>query len=501
MVMRTMRNNIGILQWMFVLLLLVFGIGLVMPSGGRDLANAAAVVDGSPVSGTHYSKVVQSRLETERQNLGGDLSEGDSLRIRRSVLEDLIDEELALGHAGDLGQKGSEEEFREAVMNDPTFKDPKTGAYSPERYQQLLQMQAQQGMDWKEAEAAFQRGMLLQKVHNFFASQAVLSPAESAAAIAKFNRQVRSQAAVWDLAKLKAGQKLTDEEIHVYYSENKQHWAKPEQYKLRQILVKTDFAVSTTTAKAKAEGLLAKLEAGADFKAVAKAENADASSKENGGDLGWVTRDEMDPMMGSEAARLKPGQLSGVITTSQGFHILKLEDKKAGFEPTLENSKAKAKDELAAKRASKEANQLAHQALAEVQKGASLEAAAKAHQGTVVTTGWYGRDSASPLSFLGKDTQFEEQQLSQDRGEAPKDPIVNEKAALFAVVIDEKPGPAPAKPADALARTKAALADARNDRADALYHAWLAGLRKEAKVKDQMGVLAAAPAPAADAKK
>lgn len=494
MVMRTMRNNLGILKWMFVLLLFVFGIGLVLPSANsRDLASAAAVVDGKPVSANRYSKVVQSRLENERLNLGGELSEGDSLRVRRSTLEELIEEELALGHAGDLGQKSSEEEFREAVINDPTFKDPKTGAYAPERYQQLLQMQAQQGMDWKEAEETFMRGMLLQKVRNFFSSQAVLSPAESAAAVSKFNRQVRSQAAVWDLAKLKSSQKLTDEEIRVFYSENKQRWAKPEQFKLRQILVKTDFAVSTTTAKAKAEGLLAKLKAGADFKALAKAENADQASKDNGGDLGWVTREEMDSMLGSEAARLKPGQLSPVITTAQGFHILKLEDKKAGFEPTLANSQAKAKDELAAKRASKEANMLAHQALADVKAGLTVEAAAKKHNGSVVTTGWYGRDSTSALAVLGKNSQFAEEQLSLDKGEAPESPIVTDKAAVFAVVIDEKAGPAPAKPADAQARSRAALAAARNKRADQLYKAWVTGLRKNAKVKDQMGVLAAVP--------
>jgi peptidyl-prolyl cis-trans isomerase D len=289
MVMRTMRNNIDVLKWMFVLLLVVFGLGLVLPTGSRDLAGAAAIVDGKPVDGQHYSRMVQARLENERQGVGGELSDGESLRIRKAVLDDLIDEELALAHADALGQKSSVEEFRQAVLNDPSFKDEK-GNYDPKRYEQLLDMQAQQGLDWKQAEASFQRGMLLQKVRGFFADQAVLSPGEQAAALAKLDRQVRAQAAVWDLAKLKASQKLTDDEIHTYYSENKQKWAKPDQVKLRQILVKTDFAMATATAKAKADGILAKLKSGADFKALAATENSDASAKANGGDLGWMSR-------------------------------------------------------------------------------------------------------------------------------------------------------------------------------------------------------------------
>ena len=86
MVMRTMRNNIGILQWMFVLLLIVFGLGLVLPSGSRELATAAAIVDGQPVDGQRYSRIVQSSLESQRQAQGGELSDGQSQEVRLSVL-------------------------------------------------------------------------------------------------------------------------------------------------------------------------------------------------------------------------------------------------------------------------------------------------------------------------------------------------------------------------------------------------------------------------------
>jgi peptidyl-prolyl cis-trans isomerase D len=490
MVMRTMRNNIAILQWMFVLLLIVFGLGLVLPSGNRDLATAAAIVDGAPVDGQRYSRIVQSSLDSQRQAQGGELSDGQSAEVRQTVLNGLIEEQLALAHADALGQKTSVEEFRQMVLNDPNFRDDK-GNYDPTRYEQLLNQQAQQqGMDWKQAEANFQRSILLQKVRGFFNDQALLNPAEQAQAEAKFNRQVKVQAAVWDLARLKAVQPPTEEDVHAYYSENKQKWAKPAQVKLRQILVKTDFAMATATAEAKANSLLAKLKAGADFKTLAKAENTDTASKDNGGDLGWIGRDDLrDPLLASAAMRLKTGQLSDVIKTTEGYHILKAEDTKAGFEPTLENSKAKAKDELSTQRASRLAGEYAFQALNEVKKGSTLEAAAKAHQGAVVTAGWFGRDSEQALPALGKAPQFAQECLNLDKGEAPQSPTITDKATAFAIIIDEKAGPAPAKAEAAASRKREALALARNQKSNDLYKGWIKSLRDKAKIKDQVGAL------------
>jgi peptidyl-prolyl cis-trans isomerase D len=497
MVMRTMRANIGVLKWMFVLLLIVFGAGMVMPNGNsRELATAAALVNGKPVAGERYSRQLQARLESERQTQG-ELTEGESLRIRREVMDSLIDEQLALEHAETLGQKISAEEFRQAVLNDPGFRNEK-GGFDAARYNQLLQMQAEQGMDWKAAEANFQRGMLLQKVRGFFATQALLTPAEQAAAVARLNRQVKAQVAVWDLARLKAGLKLTDEELKEYYSKNKPRWAKAEQMKLRQILVKVDLGGSTASAKAKAEGILAKVKAGGDFKALAKSENTDPDFKENAGDIGWVSRSDLrDPVLSAEAFKLKPGQVSGVIQGNDGFHIVKAEDRKAGFEPTFENSKGKAKEELSQQRASKLAGQLAAQALAEVKKGAKLETAARAHQGTVLNTGSFGRDDKKVVPALGEAPALAQALLSLNKGEVMEQVVSNDKGVAFGQITEERPGAAPSKAEAAEARAREALNEARGRKADQLFHGWLAGLRKDAKIKDQIGVLpVAAPAAA-----
>jgi peptidyl-prolyl cis-trans isomerase D len=496
MVMRTMRNNIGILKWMFVVLLAVFGIGIIGQGalGSKaDLANAAAVVDGVAIPQQRYSRVLSSRLENARRNAGGELSDGESLAVRKEVMNSLVDEALAGQHAKDLGQSMTEAEFRDAVFNDPSLKDEK-GNFDARKYQQILMQQAQEGDSVDEVEAQFIRGMLLSKVRGFWDAQAVLSPAEQAAAIAKLDRQVQAQAVVWDLAKLKGGLTITDEDLHTYYSRYKQRWAKPSEYKLKQILIRADFGSATATAKAKAEGILAKLKAGADFKALASTENADEAARKNAGDLGTLKKEDLrHPELQQELNFIKVGGYSQVVQTSEGFHILKLESKTAGFEPTFENTKLKAKDDLGKERAAQQADKLARLSLSELKSGKlkTLADAAKAHNGSLVSSSWFDRDSETALGALGKDKSFANQCLSLDLHERMSSPVSTPKAVAIAEVTAERAGKPASKPMDAATRQRIALGEARAKKSQDLFDAWIAGLKKTVVIKDQSGVLAA----------
>jgi peptidyl-prolyl cis-trans isomerase D len=492
MVMRTMRNNIGILKWMFVLLLLVFGVGLVLQgnTGRRDLATAAAIVDGEPIDSQEYSRVLTQRLESERTRQGGDLSEAEANKVRRDTLNALIDEQLAVSKAKSLGQTMSAEEFREQLLNDPELKDDQ-GHFDQTRYQRVLDQEAQQGVTWQEAEQNFQRGMLLSKVQGFWACQSILSPVEARQAEDGYNRSVKAKALVWNLEKLRSKVQISDDDLHSYYSENKRRWAKPEQLKLRQILVRTDFAASSATAKAKADQLLAKIKAGADFKALAAADNADEAARKNSGDLGWVSPSDIrQGELASAVSPLKKGQVTGVVSTPDGFYILKAEDRKEGFEPTFANSSALAAKDLGSQRASKQASLLAYQALALLKQGKSPEEAARATQAELVESGWFGRDDAKALAALGDNKDFAEKMLDLKKGESLEAPVSGEKALVVAQLSDERPGRPPARPEDAAARATAAHDALRAAKGRALYDAWLAGLHSKADIVDQSGVLA-----------
>ncbi len=76
--------------------------------------------------------------------------------------------------------------------------------------------------------------------------------------------------------------------------------------------------------KADADAALVKLRAGADFAALAKQVSQDEATRDNGGDLGWFPRNVMPPEFEQAAFALKPGEISGVVSTQLGLHIVKL---------------------------------------------------------------------------------------------------------------------------------------------------------------------------------
>jgi peptidyl-prolyl cis-trans isomerase SurA len=101
---------------------------------------------------------------------------------------------------------------------------------------------------------------------------------------------------------------------------------RPPAVTFRQIVIATQASPqSKAVARAKAESLLVEIRAGADFEQVARRESMDESTKESGGDLGWTRRDQTVPEFDRMLFRLAPGQVSPVVETQYGFHIIKVE--------------------------------------------------------------------------------------------------------------------------------------------------------------------------------
>ncbi len=127
---------------------------------------------------------------------------------------------------------------------------------------------------------------------------------------------------------------VTEDDAKKYYSENKSKFETPEQVRASHILIKTDSADPNADpnqvkakAKAKAEGLLKQIRDGADFATLAKA-NSDGPSAPKGGDLGFFSRGQMVPDFEKAAFELKVGQVSDIVQTQFGYHIIKAVDHK-----------------------------------------------------------------------------------------------------------------------------------------------------------------------------
>ena len=124
--------------------------------------------------------------------------------------------------------------------------------------------------------------------------------------------------------------KVSDADVKKFYDENLEKFKKPETYQASHILIGVDpqsKPEDKQKAKEKAEAVRKKIVAGEDFAALAKAESS-CPSKEKGGDLGTFGKGEMVPEFDKAIAALKPGQISDVVETQFGYHIIKLVDKK-----------------------------------------------------------------------------------------------------------------------------------------------------------------------------
>jgi len=140
--------------------------------------------------------------------------------------------------------------------------------------------------------------------------------------------------------------KLTDKDYEAYYNEHKKEFENPEMVKARHILIAVKPNATEEEKKAalkKAEEILDKAKKGEDFAKLASEYSDDPGSKAKGGDLGFFTAGSMVGKFEQAAFTLKPGEISPVVETEFGYHIIKVEERKAAELPPYETVKEQVK--------------------------------------------------------------------------------------------------------------------------------------------------------------
>ncbi|HUQ47850.1 MAG TPA: peptidylprolyl isomerase [Gemmatimonadaceae bacterium] len=143
----------------------------------------------------------------------------------------------------------------------------------------------------------------------------------------QFYRRALQQRAFEELRKTAVGRNVSDAEIQEAFDRNKsQLQAAPATVTFRQIVVPPKpTEAAKKVAKAKADSILAEIKRGGDFELIARRESMDPSSKPQGGDLGWNRRGAMVPEFDRVMFALPPGQISPVIETPFGYHIIRVD--------------------------------------------------------------------------------------------------------------------------------------------------------------------------------
>lgn len=142
---------------------------------------------------------------------------------------------------------------------------------------------------------------------------------------------------------------VDEKEIRRFYEESKSRFEVPEKVRARHILIKVDRtapAEALEKARDKAKNILKKVRAGEDFSELASRFSEDPGSKQNGGDLGFFPRGRMAPEFEKAAFSLKPGEVSEIVQTNFGFHIIKADQKMEPSIQPLENVKEQLRKKL-----------------------------------------------------------------------------------------------------------------------------------------------------------
>ncbi len=137
---------------------------------------------------------------------------------------------------------------------------------------------------------------------------------------------------------------VTAEQKQTFYQENSEQMKEPEQVRLSHILVGADENATPEQreqAKKKTEEIRTLAMAGEDFAALASENSDDPGSKVNGGELPWVSRGDTVPPFEAAAFALSPGEISEVVETRFGYHVIKVAERKEGGTIPFEQAEAR----------------------------------------------------------------------------------------------------------------------------------------------------------------
>jgi peptidyl-prolyl cis-trans isomerase D len=239
-----------------------------------------------------------------------------------------------------------------------------------------------------------------------------------------------------DLSKIQNGVQVTHDELQSYYNQHRDQYRVAEQAKVSHILIKTPLPgpdgkvdeKGVAEAQRRAEDLLKQLKAGAKFEDLARKYSEDPGSAKEGGSLGWIGKGRTVPEFEKAAFSLPKGQISGLVKSSYGFHIIRVDDRQDAHMKTLEEVKDQIepilKQQKAQQIAQKQAEDLLQQA-----KTQGLDAAASAKGMTVITSEFFGRKDMLP--GLGPAPQFMDAVFTTAEKSPPEMAATSQGFALF----------------------------------------------------------------------
>ncbi len=413
----------------------------------RSQNDTVATVNGLKITQREYDDALQRQQQRLRQMFGDrlDLDALDTPATRRALLESMIDNRLVAAAAAKARLAVSDDTLREAILGIAAFQE--NGRFSRSAYEAVLRSQ---GMTPQSFESSMRYELTLAQVstavtHSAIAPRSVaarlaklledkrevseaLVPVQQFMAQAKVDaaqakayydahqdefripERVRAQYVVLSGAALAAAQPVTEAELEQAYEANSSHYKSDEQRRASHILIQVAPDAKEATreaARKKAEQILAEVrKSPGSFAELAKKYSQDPGSAEKGGDLGYFDRGMMvKPFADAVFSLAKVGDISGVVKSDFGYHIIDLTGIQPGHTRTLNEVRKELTAELQKQKAARGYAEAAERFSNLVfEQADSLQAVAQRYKLKLQTTGWITRsaDKAPPPLNNGK---------------------------------------------------------------------------------------------------
>ena len=438
-----MRRHQTWLKWSLAPLILAFGFFFV-PRNNTARATVAgdqvlAEVEGETVTVAQFQRRYGAQMQQYRNAYGGQISEQmlRQLGIDQQILQALVDEQAMVAEARKQRFAVSDVEVRQRILSLPAFME--NGRFIGEtRYRQLLSSQ-NPPLSTKEFEDQLRRAILAEKLRTSVTGWMSVTDADVAQEFRQRNEKVKLDLvaltadafkdkvtvtdadltkrfeankesyrigekrkvkyALLEVEKVRETVPVPDADVEAFYTQNKAQYTTEGRVRASHILLKTE-GKDDAAVKAKAEGLLAQAKApGADFAALAKANSEDEGSAVNGGDLNYFGKGQMVPEFEQAAFTLKAGDISGLVKTTFGYHIIKVIDSQPETSRPIAEVKSEIVDQLKWQKAQQVAEQQAKAMEASIKTAADLEKVVKERGLTVVESPLFLRDQ--PIGDLG----------------------------------------------------------------------------------------------------
>lgn len=429
------KRVVQVIMGLAVLPFLFWGVESYRDKGGEGYV---AIVDGEEIPRREYEQALRDHHERMRAMLGANFDSAmlDTFEVRNSVLERLIQQRLLHREAISNGFIVLDSQLVKTIRDIPAFQ--RDNKFSKQQYEELLRSQ---GLNPVTFESRVRQELLLQQLldgysENAFAPKMVaervqylsevqreisqsqitpeqflsqVNPAEADIAAyyekhkADFNlpERARIEYLVLSLDAVAKNETVSNEAINAYFAEHQGEFGQPEERKASHILISVPPDAPDDVKQAardRAEGILEQVRQNPEkFAEITKENSDDPGSAAQGGDLGFFGRGVMVKSFEDKIFSMQLDEISDIVETDFGFHVIKLtaikEGKSLGLEEVREQIEKKLKIEMVGSVFGEIAEDFSNVVY---EQGDNLQAAAEKFELPIQTSDWITRSATEP---------------------------------------------------------------------------------------------------------